>query len=67
MTNRIFSSLRRKIFTSYYRPLILWVNKLRRMVFPNGKRWKTSNPKLYSSMKEILREARDDLEVLADG
>ncbi|RYO89802.1 hypothetical protein DL766_002691 [Monosporascus sp. MC13-8B] len=54
-------------FTLYYRPLIPWVNRLRRKVFPNGKRWKRPEPELYSSMKAILREARKDPEVLADG
>ncbi|RYO78216.1 hypothetical protein DL766_009340 [Monosporascus sp. MC13-8B] len=54
-------------FTSYYRPLIPWVNRLRRKVLPNGKRWKRPEPELYSSMKAILREARKDPEVLADG
>ncbi|KAK7398159.1 hypothetical protein QQX98_012466 [Neonectria punicea] len=54
-------------FTSYYRPLIPWVNRLRREVFPNGERWKRAEPKLYSSMKSILHDAQKDPEVLADG
>ncbi|RYP02126.1 hypothetical protein DL764_005961 [Monosporascus ibericus] len=36
-------------------------------VFPNGRRWKKLEPELYSSMKKILRDARKDPEVLADG
>ncbi|KAK3353872.1 serine/threonine-protein kinase Sgk2 [Lasiosphaeria hispida] len=55
-----------KIFTSHYRPLTQWVNRLRRKVFPNGGRWKRQEPELYSSMKKILRDARKDPEVLAD-
>lgn len=47
-------------FTAYYRPLIPWVNRLRRKVFPNGERWKRASLDLYHSMKEILREAQKD-------
>ncbi|KAJ3566167.1 hypothetical protein NPX13_g7239 [Xylaria arbuscula] len=43
-------------FTSYYRPLIPWVNKLRRVVFPNGRRWQHVDKTLYSRMTQILRE-----------
>ncbi|RTE71383.1 hypothetical protein BHE90_014212 [Fusarium euwallaceae] len=56
-----------KNFTSHYRPLIPWVNRLRRKVFPNGGRWKRQEPELYSPMTKILRDARKDPEVLADG
>lgn len=56
-----------KVFTPYYRPLIPWVNRLRRKVFPHGRRWKRLEPELYSSMKEILREAQKDPEMLVDG
>jgi hypothetical protein len=48
-------------FTSYYQPLIPCVNRLRRKVFPDGRRWREPDPKLYSGMKEILRTARDEL------
>ncbi len=53
-----------RTFTPYYQPLIPWVNRLRREVFPNGNRWKKANPELYFSIKEILREAREDPMVL---
>ncbi|CAI6091430.1 unnamed protein product [Clonostachys chloroleuca] len=56
-----------KHFTSHYRPLIPWVNRLRRKVFPNGGRWKRLEPELYSSMKKILHDARRDPMVLAEG
>ncbi|KAH8748471.1 hypothetical protein F5883DRAFT_473975 [Diaporthe sp. PMI_573] len=50
-------------FTLHYRPLIPWVNRLRREVFPNGGRWKKLEPELYSSMKKTLCDALKDLEV----
>ncbi|KAK0728902.1 hypothetical protein B0T26DRAFT_810694 [Lasiosphaeria miniovina] len=62
----VFLAGAEKNFTSYYRPLIPWVNRLRRKVFPNGGRWKRLEQELYSSMKEILRKARNDPEVLED-
>ena len=49
-------------FTTYFRPLIPCVNRLRRKVFPSGGRWREPNLKLYDEMKEILRAARHDLE-----
>ena len=52
-----------KYFTSYYRPLTPWVNRLRREVFPRGGRWKRPEPELYSSMKRILRDALKDPDV----
>ncbi|OTB04510.1 hypothetical protein M426DRAFT_58388 [Hypoxylon sp. CI-4A] len=42
----------------YYAPLIPWVNKLRRVIFDNnGQR---ENEKLYSHIREVLREAQED-------
>lgn len=51
-------------FTLYFRPLIPYVNRLRRKVFPGGGRWRDLNPQLYLEIKEILRAARDDLKQL---
>jgi hypothetical protein len=51
-------------FTVYYNPLIPWVNKLRRVLFPGGGRWKRSNPSLYSDMTAILQVAQKELELL---
>ncbi|KAM0286950.1 hypothetical protein ACHAQH_000634 [Verticillium albo-atrum] len=62
-----FLSKADKSFTAHYRPLVPWVNRLRRKVFPNGGRWKRPEPELYSSMKAILREAQEDQAVLACG
>ncbi|KAI0430871.1 hypothetical protein F5Y09DRAFT_306398 [Xylaria sp. FL1042] len=53
-------------FTSYYRPLIPWVNKLRRVVFPDGRRWQHTDDKLYSRMTQILRDGQNDPLVIAD-
>ncbi|KAH8647632.1 hypothetical protein BGZ61DRAFT_376575, partial [Ilyonectria robusta] len=53
-------------FTSYYQPLTPWVNRLRKVVFPNGGRWEREDKGLYARMKEILREARRDPKVLAE-
>jgi hypothetical protein len=54
-------------FTLHYQPLVPWVNRLRRRVFPNGGRWKRPEPELYSSIKKILYNTRKDPEVLVDG
>ncbi|OAA42148.1 serine/threonine-protein kinase Sgk2 [Metarhizium rileyi] len=55
-----------KNFTSHYQPLIPWVNRMRRHVFPNGGRWKKCEPELYSTMKKILQDAQRDQDVLAE-
>ncbi|KXJ85594.1 hypothetical protein Micbo1qcDRAFT_237400 [Microdochium bolleyi] len=52
-------------FTPYYQPLIPWVNRLRKVVFPDGGRWEREDTGLYVRMKEILREAQKDPKVLA--
>lgn len=53
-------------FTSYYRPLIPWVSRLRREVFPNGMMWTSLEPMLYFAMKRVLQAAREDPAVMAD-
>ncbi|PNP50183.1 hypothetical protein THARTR1_09172 [Trichoderma harzianum] len=50
-------------FTEYYLPLLPWVNRLRRVVFPNGKPWTEPDEGLYAKMKGILREARESQEL----
>ena len=37
-----------KAFTPYYQPLVLWVNKLRKVVFPTDGRWEKEDRGLYS-------------------
>ncbi|KUI61988.1 hypothetical protein VP1G_11360 [Cytospora mali] len=51
-------------FTPYYSSLTPWANKVRRRMFPNGQRWQKPNAGLYSSFKEILREAQKDENVV---
>ncbi|KAH7000856.1 hypothetical protein EDB80DRAFT_581085 [Ilyonectria destructans] len=53
-------------FTSYYRPFIPWVNRLRRIMFPNGGRWVREDKGLYARMRETLLEAGKDPKVLAE-
>jgi hypothetical protein len=53
-------------FTSYYQPLVPWVNRLRRVVFPMDKPWEREDQELYSQMKAILERARSSLEVSAE-
>jgi hypothetical protein len=50
-------------FTSYYRPLIAWINRLRRTVFSNSGRWVRENEGLYARMRQILQEAGKDLKL----
>jgi hypothetical protein len=40
-----------------------WVNRLRKVVFPSGGRWEKDDIRLYSRMKEVLREARKDPDI----
>ncbi|OAA64234.1 Protein kinase-like domain protein [Niveomyces insectorum RCEF 264] len=47
-------------FTDYYKPLVRWVNRLRKVVFPNDKRWAKEDEGLYSQMKDILQEASEE-------
>jgi hypothetical protein len=49
------------IFTTHYKPMIPYVNRLRRKVFPDGRRWRDPNPKLYLDMKQILHVAQNEL------
>jgi len=53
-------------FTSYYQPLIPWVNKLRKVVFPGGIRLKIADTRLYLNMKQVLQAAQKDPKVLAE-
>jgi hypothetical protein len=53
-------------FTVYYQPLIPWINRLRKAVFPNGGRWERDDESLYPRMREILQEAQKDQKVLGE-
>ena len=50
-------------FSPYCKPLIPCMQELRKVVFPDGKRWLTEDTKLYSQMKAVLSKAREDLEL----
>ncbi|KAL7782027.1 serine/threonine-protein kinase Sgk2 [Trichoderma ceciliae] len=47
-------------FTPYYQPLIPWVNRLRKEVFPNDQKWKGEDRDLYSKMMVVLEAAREE-------
>jgi len=53
-------------FTDYYAPLVPWINRLRREVFPNGLRWTEQDPSLYDRMRDVLERAMRDPSVKAD-
>ncbi|KAL2171516.1 hypothetical protein VTG60DRAFT_2684 [Thermothelomyces hinnuleus] len=61
----IFRITMEESFTEYYAPLIPWVNKLRKAVFPGGRKWKTEDSGLYARMRELLEEASKDPRVSA--
>lgn len=50
-------------FTPYYQPLIPWVNRLRKEVFPDGRRRVKPDGNLYLRMKTILCDAQKDSSV----
>ncbi|KAK5996946.1 hypothetical protein PT974_02294 [Cladobotryum mycophilum] len=54
---RTFLDRAERDFTPYYEPLIPWVNRLRREVFPNGKIWKKEDRSLYGRMNKVLEAA----------
>ncbi|KAK1142575.1 hypothetical protein N8T08_007551 [Aspergillus melleus] len=61
-----FISMVDEYFTGYYKPLMPWVNRLRKVVFPNGGRWEKESIELYSQMKDVLRAACRDPAVLGE-
>lgn len=48
-------------YTEYCKPLVSCLVKLQKAIFPNGKVWEIEDALLYSKMKRILREARDEI------
>ncbi|GAP83200.2 putative rhodopsin kinase [Rosellinia necatrix] len=52
-------------FTPYYKPLIPWVDKLRKVIFPNNRRWQQVDDTLYSRIRDILRAGQNDPLVVA--
>ncbi len=55
-----------KNFTPYYKPMVTWVNRLRKVVFPNGRRWEKEDSGLYVQMREMLEEACKDPRVAVE-
>ncbi|TPX23944.1 hypothetical protein DIZ76_013287 [Coccidioides immitis] len=51
-------------FTPYYQSLIPCVNRLRRLVFPDGGRWKKPNFNLSRNMIETLQDAQNKPDVV---
>lgn len=48
-------------FTFGYTSLIPCIQELRKCIFPNGKRWLEENKELYSQIKAVLDNARENL------
>ncbi|TWU76319.1 hypothetical protein ED733_005849 [Metarhizium rileyi] len=63
-TEQDFIKATQEYFTQHYRPLIPWVNRLRKVVFPSGRRWEKEDDGLYLQMQDILREARNDMAII---
>ncbi|KAL2164299.1 hypothetical protein VTH06DRAFT_3515 [Thermothelomyces fergusii] len=55
----IFRKTTEMNFTEYYQPLVFWVDKLRRVVFPDGRRQEREDSGLYERMKKTLQEASE--------
>ncbi|OJD14653.1 hypothetical protein ACJ73_09058 [Blastomyces percursus] len=55
-----FLRLAEDYFTPYYQSLIPCVNRLRRLVFPDGGRWKKPNFNLSRNMIDTLQDAQDN-------
>ncbi|KAI1300772.1 hypothetical protein F5Y03DRAFT_223623 [Xylaria venustula] len=55
----IFLKTTTEFFTGYYKPLVPLVNRLRREVFPNGKRWKKEDSDLYYKLQQVLQAAQE--------
>ncbi|KAM3506673.1 hypothetical protein MY11210_007464 [Beauveria gryllotalpidicola] len=63
---KLFIRMIEENFSIYHRPIIPWINKLRKEVFPNGRK-RDNDEKgngLYLRMREILQDATKDPEVL---
>lgn len=63
--SELFSDTTLQNFTKYYLPLRPWIDQLRRVVFPHGKRRKEEDPELWGQMRDVLSRARQDPNVRA--
>ncbi|KPM39101.1 hypothetical protein AK830_g7452 [Neonectria ditissima] len=62
----IYRKTAMEFFTDYYKTLIPAVDRLRRVVFPQGVRWKREVNYLHASMRANLRTAWEDLDSTAN-
>ena len=51
-------------FTAHCKALIPCIKELRKVVFPGGRRWLREYRQLYTQMKSVLKQAREDLVTL---
>ncbi|WVN87097.1 uncharacterized protein L203_102273 [Cryptococcus depauperatus CBS 7841] len=65
---RKFLNTTRAHFTPFYKPLIPFMNKIRKKIFPNDKWWREEDREedreLYSLIKEVLAKGQKDPEIL---
>ncbi|KAF1936332.1 hypothetical protein EJ02DRAFT_480762 [Clathrospora elynae] len=66
INERDFVKIVQTNFTPYYQQLIPYVDRLRRKVFPNGRRWRVPNAQMYCDMKQILKLAQNERKELQD-
>lgn len=62
----VFLETLNQYLTVYYKSLRPWVNRLRRVIFPNGRLRKEEDKGLASKIMAILAEAQRDPDVLAN-
>lgn len=53
-------------FTTFYQPLTRSVNRLRRLVFPDGDRWQELNPGLPMAMIKELQRPQEEQDVVGE-
>ena len=59
-----FDDIIEQHFTAHYKPLARCVRELRKEVFPNNRRWKTEDKRLYSAMEAVLEKAKEHPDVV---
>ena len=52
---------RTESFTEFYQPLKPWVDRLRKIVFPDGVRWEKEDMGLYTRMRALLSTTCESL------
>lgn len=61
-----FCKIMEEDFTPYYQPLSRWINRLRKVIFPNNSSWTREDPTLYARFRHVLKEAGSDSQVLVE-